>query len=179
MLTITIVLVILFILWKFTPNSANKKATGMMFQMLESFHLIDSTVKFDVFTRRLDLLAKLANTLPKNADQKKCIELALQAYRHKYPTVPTSPTIRRILDQPEIATSSKFRDEAYTAFYMRLCAKLKDEINTLKTAAAKQRRIKQANDIAEIILERLASSDRLQYAEYINNEFISLSKQLP
>lgn len=162
-------------MWKFTPNPVNGRAAGMMIQMLETFHIINSTVKLDVFTKRLDFLAKLAVGLPKNADLNKCTEVALQSYSHKYPSNPISPTARLILNQPDIATSLKFRDEAYTAFYLRSCAKLKDEINTLKTTTAKQRRIEKAKDLAEVVLSGLKSTDRIKYAEYINNELASVS----
>lgn len=175
MLTIIIILAILFLLWTFSPNPSDKRAVGMMFQMLETFHIIDSTVKVDVFTQRLEFLRELARNLPEKADKNKCIENALNAYSRKYPAVPISPTIRLILNQPQIASSLKFRDEAYTAFYLRSCAKLKDEINTLKTAAAKQRRIKQAKDLADVVLDNLKSTEQYRYAECINNELTSVA----
>ena len=37
MLTVIVILVAVALVWKFTPNPANKRAAGMMFQMLESF----------------------------------------------------------------------------------------------------------------------------------------------
>ena len=122
MITFIIIVVVGVLLWKLTPNPANKRAIRMMFQMLETFHLIDSTVKLDVFTRRLDFLGELARSLPKNADKNKCIDAALHSYSQKYPAVHISPTVRLILNQPDIATSLKFRDEAYTAFYLRSCS---------------------------------------------------------
>lgn len=175
MITFIIIIAICVLLWKFTPNPANRVATSKMFQMLETFHLIDSTVKLDVFTHRIDFLGELARSLPKNADKNKCIDTALHTYSQKYPAVHISPTIRLILNQPDIATSLKFRDEAYTAFYLRSCSKLKDEINTLKTATAKQRRVKQAKELAEVVLERLKSSEQSKYAECINNELTAVS----
>ncbi|MBD5301628.1 MAG: hypothetical protein HDS16_01300 [Bacteroides sp.] len=178
MITFIIILAICLLLWKLTPNPANRSATGKMFQMLESFHIIDSTVKLDVFIRRLDFLGELARNLPKNADTGKCIEAALHAYSQKYPAVHISPTIRLILSQPNIATSLKFRDEAYIAFYLRSCSKLKDEINTLKTATAKQRRVKQAKELADVVLARLKSTEQSKYAECINNELASVSNMV-
>ncbi|MBD5584886.1 MAG: hypothetical protein HDQ88_07380 [Clostridia bacterium] len=178
MITFIIIIAICLLLWKITPNPANRVATGKMFQMLETFHLIDSTVKLDVFTKRLDFLGKLARSLPKNADKNKCIDTALHTYSQKYPAVHISPTVRLILNQPDIATSLKFRDEAYTAFYLRSCRKLKDEINTLKTATAKQRRVKQATDLADLVLERLKSTEQPRYAECINNELAAVSNMV-
>lgn len=178
MITFIIILAICLLGWKLTPNPANRLATGKMFQMLESFHIIDTTVKLDVFIQRLDFLRELARNLPKNANTSKCIEEALHVYSQKYPAVHISPTIRHILNQPDIAASLKFRDEAYTAFYLRSCAKLKDEINTLKMATAKQRRVKQAEDLANLVLEHLQSTDQLKYAECINNELTSVSNMV-
>lgn len=77
MLTVIVILVAVALVWKFTPNPANKRAAGMMFQMLESFHIIDTTVNLDIFTQRLDLLSQLASTLPANAysdEQQKYID---------------------------------------------------------------------------------------------------------
>ena len=65
MLAFIIILAVFIFIWKLTPNPANKRAAGMMFQMLESFNIIENTTKFDVFTRRLDFLGTLANTMPK------------------------------------------------------------------------------------------------------------------
>ena len=147
----------------------------MMFQMLESFYLIDTTVKIDVFTKRLDFLGRLASTLPANADKGKCIDSALQVYAHKYYDRPISPTIRQILTQPQIATSQKFRDEAATAFFLRTCNKLKTEIQALKTANAKQRRVIQAKELADTIIDRLTSDNRQKYIDCIRDEFSQLS----
>lgn len=145
-----------------------------MFQMLESFQIIDSTVKLEVFTQRLDFLRQLASSLPTKADNNQCIDIALQTYTHKYFDKPVSPTIRLILKQPQIASSSKFRDEALTAFYMRYCYKLKNEIEKLKTSAAKQRRITQAAELADIVRERLCSPDRQKYIDATKENYDNL-----
>lgn len=147
----------------------------MIFQMLESFNIIDNTEKIDVFTQRLEFLGKLATSLPQNADKNKCIEVALQSYAHKYPDKPVSPTIRLILHQTQIATSPKFRDEATTAFYLRVCTRLKSEIRALKTPAAKQRRAQQAHELANIVIERLTSLEKQNYIDCINRELNDVS----
>lgn len=175
MLIFIIILVVFILIWKLTPNPANKRATGMMFQMLESFYLIDTTVKLDIFIKRLDFLGELASALPAKADKDKCIDTALQVYAHKYYDKPISPTIKLILKQPQIAASLKFRDEASTAFFLRSCDKLKAEIKNLKTASARQRRVTQATDLASIITERLVSAERQKYIDCINNEITSVS----
>lgn len=102
MITFLIILAVFILLWKLTPNPANKKAIGMFFQMLESFHIIDTTVKFNTFEQRLDFIGKLANTLPANVDKNKCIDTALQLYSQKYSDNPISPTIKAILNNPQI-----------------------------------------------------------------------------
>lgn len=175
MVTIIIILIVVFLLWKITPNPTNQRASGMMLQMLESFNIIDSTLKFDIFTQRLDFLGELATTLPSNIDKHKCIEVAIHSYTHKYPDKSISPTIRLILDKPDIATSAKFRDEATTAFYLRTCDRLKSEIRSLKTLTAKQRRVQQAHELANIVIGRLASLEKQNYIEYISNELNVLS----
>lgn len=175
MVTLIIIIAILVIIWKLSPNPNDKRATGMMFQMLESFHIIDTTENQDVFTKRLDFIGKLACTLPTNANKQKCIENAITAYNHKYPAIPISPTIRIILKNPEVATSAKFRDEATTAFYLRTCHKLKSEIVTLKTRAAKQRRINQASGLAEILIGQMTSPEKQKYIDCILNELATIS----
>lgn len=175
MITFLIVLTAIFLIWKFTPTPVNKQAAGMMFQILESFNIVDSTVKLDVFTQRLDFLRQLANGIPTNTNKKKCAEAALQSYVKKYPNVPISPTARLILEQPQIAASAKFRDEAATAFFLRTCYKLKSEIATLKTKTAKQQRIEQARDLAVIIADRLTSLEKQKYIDCIHNELAIVS----
>lgn len=142
----------------------------MMFKMLESFQIIDSTVKLDIFTQRLDFLGQLASTLPAKADKSKCIEMALKTYANKYYDKPISPTIRLILNQPQIATSYKFRDEAATAFFLRACDKLKTDIRNLKTEAARQRRVLQASELADNIEDRLMSEELQKYIDCIHDE---------
>lgn len=170
-----IFLALCFLIWKFAPNPENKRAAGMMLQMLESFHIIDSTIKLDVFSQRLDFLGQLASTLPPKADKDKCIKMALKSYGGKYPGNSVSPTIRIILNQPQIATSYKFRDEAATAFFLRACNKLKAEIKTLKTATAKQRRVAQAVELADVVVNRLISDERQKYTDCIHDELTSVS----
>ena len=97
MVIFIIVIAIFLLLWKCSYNSADRLAIEKMFQMLETFHLIDSTVKLDVFTQRLDFLDELARSLPKNANKNKCIDAALHSYSQKYPAVHISPTVRLIL----------------------------------------------------------------------------------
>lgn len=174
MLAFIIILAVFIFIWKLTPNPANKRAAGMMFQMLESFSIIENTTKFDVFTRRLDFLGTLANTMPKISDKKKCIDSVLFSYSRKYPAVSVSPTIIAILNQPQIAISEKFRDEAATAFFLRACYKLKNDIRTLKTMAAKQRRYIQAAELADVIIDRLKSNVRQRYIDCINNELSNI-----
>lgn len=169
MLAFIIILVVFIVIWKLTPNPANRRTTGMMFQMLESFHIIDSTTKFEVFAQRLDFIGQLASTLPPNADKCKCADMALQEYSDKHHR-PISPTIRQIFNQPQIAISAKFRDEAATAFYLRICDQLKAEIKTLKTTNARQRRVIKASEIADIIVDRLTSNERQKYIDCIRNE---------
>ena len=174
MLTVIVILVAVALVWKFTPNPANKRAAGMMFQMLESFHIIDTTVNLDIFTQRLDLLSQLASTLPANAGKSKSADMALRAYSDKY-NRPISPTSRQILNQPQIATSTKFRDEAATAFFLRSCNKLETEIKTLKTSNARQRRVTQAHELADIIVDRLYSDEQQKYIDCIHGELARLS----
>lgn len=174
MLILISVIAAFILLWKLTPNPVNKRAVGMMFQMLESFDIVDSTTKLDTFTQRLDFLGELASTIPANAN-KKCIDSAIQAYSLKYSSRPISPTIRLILNQPQIATSPKFRDEVATAFYLRTCNQLKTEIKTLKTTNARQRRVVTASELADIIIGRLTSNERQKYVECIRDELANVS----
>lgn len=160
---------------KSNQNTTTKITIGRMFQMLESFNIIDSTTKLDIFTQRLDFLGKLASSLPANANHNRCIDTAIQAYSHKYPSKPISPTIRLILNQPQIAISPKFRDEAATAFYLRTCNQLKAEIKTLKTTSARQRRVIKASELADIIVDRLTSNERQKYVDCILAELTSIS----
>ena len=175
MITILIILAVIILLWKLTPNPTDKRTAGIMFQMLETFHIIDTTVKLDIFTQRLDFIGKLASSLPTDVDRNKCIDAAIQAYSRKYTDIPISTTCRLILNQPQIAYSPKFRDEAITAFYMRYCDKQKSEIAKLKTNTAKQRRVVQAAELADIIKVRLCSPDKQKYFDAIGNTYDNLT----
>lgn len=177
MITILIILAVLILLWKLTPKPTDKRTVSIMFQMLETFYIIDTTVKLDIFTQRLDFIGKLAATLPANINKNKCISAAIQSYSFKYANRPISPTSHLILNQPQIAYSPKFKDEAITAFYMRHCDKLKSEIAKLKTIAAKQRRITQAAELADIIKARLYSPDKQKYSDAIDDTLDKLTTQ--
>lgn len=149
---------------------------GRMFQMLESFHVIDNTIKLDIFTQRPNFIGELASALPPvDADKDKYIDMALQVYTHKYSDRTISSTIRLILSQPQIATSPKFRDEAATSFFLRTCNKLKAETKTLKTTSAKQRRVTQATELSDTIVDRLTSNERQKYIDCIRRELASMS----
>ena len=175
MITIIIIFIVVFLLLKLKPKPTNKMAVSIILQILESFDIIDSTTKLDTFTQRLDFLGELANTLPATANYNKCTDAAIQAYTHKYSSRPVSPTIKLILNQPQIAVSPKFRDEAATAFFLRSCSNLENEIRTLKTVNARQRRVIQAEKLAETIIDRLKSNDRQKYIDCIRDELSRLS----
>lgn len=170
-MTIAIILGFIIIVYiaakKQKYDATARLITGRMFQMLESFKIIDTTVKLDVFTQRLNFLYKLAKEMPQSNNLKLFADITLKNYASKYPKVFITPTYRQIVEQPQIVCSDKFRDEAATAFYMRTCENLKETILTLKTSAAKQRRIKQAEEWAEIITDMLCSYDKQRYAETI------------
>ncbi|WP_305156683.1 hypothetical protein [uncultured Muribaculum sp.] len=148
--------------------------TGRMFQMLESFKIIDNTIKLDIFTQRLDFLCKLAKEIPPSDNLKHFADITLRNYTRKYPKIFITPTYRQIIERPQIVCSDKFRDEAATAFYMRACENLKENISTLKTTAAKQRRIKQAEEWAEMITDMLRSYDKPRYTETIRETCTSV-----
>ncbi len=175
MITILIILAVLILLWKLTPKPTDKRTVSIMFQMLETFHIIDTTIKLDVFTQRLEFIGQLATNIPANADKNKCIDAAIQAYSRRYINLPISPTSRLILNQPQIAYSPKFRDEAITAFYMRYCYKLRNEIATLKTNAAKQRRKTQAAELADIVKAQLYSLDKQKYSDAVDDTYDNLT----
>lgn len=166
-LIIGFILIVILIAKKQKYDETSRLITGRMFQMLESFKIIDSTVKLDIFTQRLNLLRDLAKDMPKNENLKQYAGVALKTYARKYPQVFITETYRQILEQPQLACSDKFRDEAATAFYIRTCNRLKEDIATLKTTAAKQRRVNQAEEWAELVTEMLRSYNKQQYADTI------------
>lgn len=178
-MTIAIILGFIIIVYiaakKQKYDTTARLITGRMFQMLESFKIIDSTVKLDIFTQRLDFLYQLAKEIPQSDNLKHFADITLRNYTRKYPKVFITPTYRQIIEQPQIVCSDKFRDEAATAFYLRTCENLKENISTLKTTAAKQRRIKQAGEWAEIITGMLRSYDKPRYAETIREMCTSVS----
>lgn len=182
-MTITIIGIIILIAIfsaKYSNNNLEMKRTiGIMFQMLESFNIIDNTVKYEVFSQRLDFLGTLAHNIPNKTNNLECAKIALQKYSKKYSNVTCTFTYNQILGNPSITYSDKFRDEAATAFYMRSCDKLKTEIESLKTKAAKQRRIKQAEELSDMIKERLCSSDKQKYINAINESFEKLTTFCP
>lgn len=181
----TILIIIGFIIIAYLATKKQKYdvhtrlITGRMFQMLESFKIIDSTIKLDTFTQRLNLLRDLAKDIPQNENIQHFSDLALKTYARKYPKEFITQTYRQILVQPQIACSDKFRDEAATAFYIRHCEKLKEDISTLKTTAAKQRRIKQAEELSEKIIDMLSSYDKQRYTETISETYTSVSAMCP
>lgn len=143
--------------------------------MLESFKITDSTVKYEIFTQRLEMLCNLAQSLPTNVNLDQFAEATLKTYAKKYPNVFITPTYKLILQQPQTVCSSKFMDEAATAFYLRFCSKLKEGISTLKTQAAKQRRITQAKECAEKVIIMLTSQNKQKYIDEIHKACSELS----
>ena len=57
----------------------------------------------------------------------------------------------------------------------RSCSNLENEIRTLKTVNARQRRVIQAEKLAETIIDRLKSTDRQKYIDCIRDELSRLS----
>lgn len=176
-IVIIIGLIILVILAanKQKNDQTGRLVTGRMFQMLESFKIVDSTVKLEIFTQRLEMLCNLAQSLPTNTNLTQLAESTLKTYARKYPNVYITPTYRLILQQPQTVCSSKFLDEAATAFYMRFCSKLKEGMSVLKTQVAKQRRITQAKECAEKVIIMLTSHDKQKYIDAINGACSDLS----
>ena len=62
-----------------------------------------------------------------------------------------------------------------TAFFLRSCNKLETEIKTLKTSNARQRRVTQAHELADIIVDRLYSDEQQKYIDCIHGELARLS----
>ena len=178
MITLIIVgIIIVAILSEAKRKSDNlaKITIGRMFQMLESFEIINNTVNPKIFTQRLNLLGEIARSLPEYKQSSACAKPALQIYTNKYPNVNVTSTHRLIIEQPSVAYSPKFRDEATTAFYIRTCHNLKIEISTLKSIAAKQRRIIKASELAELIIPMLTSPDKQRYIDVIHSTCAEVS----
>ena len=172
MTVIIIITAAIFLLMLFYYNSQRAIATritiGRLYQMLESFAIIDNTVNFKTLYERIKFISELAQNLPKNVDLKICASFAMSEYKKNYPKQMISPTYYLLMKQPYIAYHDVFQDEAYTAFYLRSCEKFKEEIHTLKTSAAKQRRMTNALELSEKIINKLISMNKQKYIDCIN-----------
>lgn len=185
LIIVTIVIIIVFI--ANTSDKTNKKRKcydamlkiqmGRMFQLLESVYLLEHTVKYDILITRYDFLQTLSVQLASfrnNSDYISCAQKALNEYKSKYYDHFVSQLQNDTLNNPTIIQENKFLPQQQVAFFMRYCDGIENEILSLKTKAAKERRIEKINYTADFIVSTLNTPETESY----HKEILDCMKQI-
>lgn len=161
--------------WGSYTSNLQKRNCGVIFQALETIHLLDTTVKRDIFFSRFSFLRKIAPSLidgSQKASYPKWLVIAFNEYKNKYYDRDITEHQKQILTYPEQILTSEFRGQQYVRWFKHFCDTKENEIQALKTESAKQRRRDQALECAKYLLGNLMSKEYYPYHSQITKELM-------
>lgn len=172
-----IVLIALFGFAIFSVYISNKQKifNGVIIQALETVHLLDTTVKCDVFRSRFAFLEKIAPTLIERchlSSYPKWLKIACDEYKKRYYDRNITEHQKQILANPEQIITTEFKGQQYVAWYIYYCNAKEKEIAALKTEPAKQRRRDEALETAKYLLGDLMQREYYSYHSQITKELL-------
>ena len=174
---IIIILIAIFgfaILGVYTSNK-HKFFSGVIIQALETIHLLDTTVKCDVFRSRFAFLEKIAPTIIGRchlSSYPKLSKIASDEYKKRYYDRNITEHQKQILANPEQIITAEFKGQQYVTWYIHYCDAKEKEIAALKTESAKQRRRDEALETAKFLLSDLMQRDYYPYHSQITKELL-------
>lgn len=179
---IIIAIFVLIVYAVYASDKANKKKRyddamlknqmGRMFQLLESVYLLEHTVKYDILITRYDFLQTISiqlSSFRNDPNYMQCAQMALKEYKSKYYDHIISQLQNDLLNNPAIIQENNFLPQQQVAFFMRYCDRMENEMQSLKTKAAKERRIEKINDTADFINSTLNTTESESYRQDISD----------
>lgn len=148
---IFIILTILGIFFSANKKSKRQNVCGKTFQLLETISILEKTTKYEIWKSRYSFALKLGKELSNISQHDK--ESAKKIYFEKYSQQELSFRQHAILEQPDALSNPYLMAEMETEFFIHFCDEIREEIASLKTDAAKQRRIYKTLELAKQVME--------------------------
>ena len=156
--------------------SSNKKnATGDIVrtwvkQSLETIHVMETTINIDVLVGRMDLLSHLKTSLAeidKTYLYNSAVNDGIEFYKNMYYNRDVTKVQLDFITSP-----ATFNDEPFIACniyrcFSQYCQKMKNEMETLKTNSAKEKRRDKIIDVSHTCINELSHIGKLE--NYIHN----------
>lgn len=150
---------------------------GKIYQALETIKILQSTNKYDTFTSRLSFLCDLSKDISKykNSNQyEEYVNMAIKRYKQAYKTDIINRRQEDFIRDPDIIHNHDFTAKLKARFFIDFCEVMQDEINKLKTEAAKQRRKDHVRDVAISIIQELKANNHIALANGIAEDAAQL-----
>lgn len=150
---------------------------GKIYQALETIKILQSTNKYDTFTSRLSFLCDLSEDISKykNSNQyEEYVNMAIKRYKQAYKTDIITRRQKDFIRDPDIIHNHDFTAKLKARFFIDFCEAMQDEINKLKTEAAKQRRKDHVRDVAISIIQELKANNHIALANGIAEDAAQL-----
>lgn len=145
----------------------NHAPASKIYQALETIKILQSTNKYDTFTSRLSFLCDLSKDISKYKNSKQYEEyanIAIKQYKKNYKIEIINRRQKDFIKDPDIIHNHDFTAKLQARFFDDFCEAMQNEINKLKTEAAKQRRKDQVRDVALSIIQELKTNNHIALA---------------
>lgn len=152
-----------------TPTEAST-VTGKIYQALETISILQKTKKWETFTSRLDFLFKLSLSINELCISDQDKEAAIRQYLETYKRGVLSMRQKDFLDNPVLESNDGFLAKLKARFFTSFCEDIMIEIDSLKTDAAKQKRLEHIKFVALSIIDDLEKSNHIGLSELVKQE---------
>lgn len=152
-------------------------SASKIYQALETIKILQSTNKYDTFTSRLSFLCDLSKDISKYKSSKQYeeyVNMAIKRYKQAYKTDIITRRQKDFIRDPDIIPNHDFTAKLKARFFIDFCEAMQDEINKLKTEAAKQRRKDHVRDVAISIIQELKANNHIALANGIAEDAAQL-----
>lgn len=178
MVTVLIIAVFVFLIIKTSSNMQNKEVTGKLLQLLETSHILCTTVNLEVLESRISFAFQLLKKIGSNKHLDECSKKAITSYLSVYPGNQVPAIYYQLINDPDKINRDVFSNECRIAFFIRYCEKMIAEANELKTSKAKERRIIKSQEMMELVVSNLRGYDVSPYvsvmSEKINDMYMAI-----
>lgn len=152
-----------------------------IYQALETIEILEHTKNYDTFKSRMSFLSDLSKDIHVFRNSSKYnsfVNVALDQYKKAYQKNAISRWQREFIETPNISVNHDFTARLEARFFIDFCEAMQDEINRLKTEAAKQKRKNRVREVAVSIIEDHRTNNHIGLATLIADEALKLGVEI-
>jgi hypothetical protein len=153
--------------------------SGKAIQLFDSLQIIDSTINLKTFNERIKFALSIIVDFSKEKDLKllvRAIKKGQENYLRLHPDAEFTYSQSLLLDGVSNLVDKRYITGRINAFFVRFCDRKMDEINKLKTSAAKDRRRREVDECLHIcrqITQRLGCPEDAEALSEISRPIFS------